>query len=244
MVHYFGKIRRNLLEKNNLAKYLLYAIGEILIVMIGILIALNINKWNENRKISITEIKIIKEMKINLKTDLADVRWNIDFLNKNKNANQIVLKSLKNPDNYSDTLNLYYANISYSLPMFSNNTSAFENLKSIGFNIIKNDSLRMGITELYSNKYNYLLKLEEEYFDNFNSTILQPLVNSNIIPDTVNISAKPINLLELSMNHKFKTAIKTNIYNMNLVMSIYVNIEEEIVTIINQIDSEIKSQTD
>ena len=102
----------------------------------------------------------------------------------------------------------------------------------------------MGITELYSNKYNYLLKLEEEYFDNFNSTILQPLVNSNILSDTVNISAKPINLLELSMNHKFKTAIKTNIYNMNLVMSIYVNIEEEIVTIINQIDSEIKSQTD
>jgi hypothetical protein len=244
MIHYLRKIRRNLLEKNNIAKYLLYAIGEILIVMIGILIALNINNWNENRKISITEIEIIKEMKINLKTDLTDVRWNIDFLNKNKNANQIVLKSLNTPDSYSDTLKSYYANISYSLPMFTNNTSAFENLKSIGFNIIKNDSLRMGITELYSNKYNYLLKLENEYFDNFNTAVLSPQVISNIIPDTLFISAKPINLLELSMNHKFKTAIKMNIDWMNTVMPIYVNIEDEIVTIINQIDSEIKSRTD
>ncbi len=244
MIKFFSIIRHRLITENKFSKYLLYSIGEILIVMIGILIALKINNWNENRKISITEIKIIKEIKINLKTDLEDVKWNIDFLNKNKNANQIVLKSLKNPYNYSDTLNLYYANISYSLPMFTNNTSAFENLKSIGFNIIKNDSLRMGITELYSNKYNYLLKLENEYLDNFNSTVLEPQVISNIIPDTLFISAKPINLLELSMNHKFKTAIKTNIYWMNLVLPIYVNIEEEIVTIINQIDSEIKSLTD
>jgi len=244
MIHFFRKIRRNLLEKNNLTKYLLYAIGEILIVMIGILIALNINNWNENRKINITEIKIIKEMKINLRTDLTDVRWNIDFLNKNKNANHIVLKSLNTPDNYSDTLNLYYANISYSLPMFTNNTSAFENLKSIGFNIIKNDSLRMAITELYSNKYIYLLKLENEYFDNFNAAVLSPQVINNIIADSIWISAKPINLLELSMNHKFKMAIKENIYWMNTVMPIYVNIEDEIVTIINQIDSEIKSRTD
>lgn len=244
MIHLFRNIRRNLLEKNNLTKYFLYAIGEILIVMIGILIAIQINNWNEYRKISITEIKILNEMKVNLKTDLADVRWNIDFLNKNKKANRIVLKSLNTPDNYSDTLNLYYANISYSLPIFTNNTSAFENLKSIGFNIIKNDSLRKRITELYSNKYNYLVKLEDLYYNDFNTNILDPLVISNIPIDTFEISAKPINLSELAMNHKFKTAIKRNIKWILNQKNLYINIEEDIVTIINQIDGEIKSRTD
>lgn len=242
MIHLFRNIRRNLLEKNNLKKYLLYAIGEILIVMIGILIALQINNWNANLNLSRTEIEILKQMKNNLRTDLADVGWNIDYLNTRKNANRIVLKSLKNPDNYSDTLKLYYANIYNALPFFSNNTSAFENLKSIGFNIIKNDSLRIKITELYSNKYNYLLKLEKNYYYNFH-TIVQPLVISNIITDTLNISAKPINLSELSMNHKFKTAIEENIGWMRIVTTVYVNIEEEIATLINQIDSEIKSRT-
>lgn len=244
MIHYFRNIRRNLLEKNNLTKYFLYAIGEILIVMIGILIALKINNWNENQKISITEIEILKEMKNNLRTDLADVEWNIDFLNTKLYASRIVLKSLKNPENYSDTLNLYYANISYALPFFSNNTSAFENLKSIGFTIIKNDSIRMKITELYSNKYNYLLKLQDTYYYNFHSILLQPLVNSNIITDTLDISAKPINLSELSMNHEFNEAIKSNIEWMSRTIPIYVKFKEDIVTLINRIDSEIKSRTD
>ncbi len=244
MIYLFRNIRRNLLEKNNFKKYLIYAIGEILIVMIGILIALTINNWNENRKISITEIAILKEMRINLRTDLEDVQWNIEYLNTKINANRIVLKSLNTPDNYSDTLNLYYANISFSFPIFSNNTSAFENLKSIGFNIIKNDSLRMKITDLYSNIYNYLSELEDNYYDNFHAIVLLPIVISNIITDTLEISAKPINLSELAMNHEFKEMIKANIEWILHQTNLYENIEEEIVTINNQIDSEIKRRTD
>ena len=66
-IKFFSIIRHRLITENKFSKYLLYSIGEILIVIIGILIALNINNWNENRENSITEIKIIKEMKINLK---------------------------------------------------------------------------------------------------------------------------------------------------------------------------------
>ncbi|MFV1451233.1 DUF6090 family protein [Maribacter sp. HS] len=51
------------MEKNNTGKYLKYAIGEIVLVVIGILIALSINNWNENRKQSIEEIAILKAMK-------------------------------------------------------------------------------------------------------------------------------------------------------------------------------------
>jgi hypothetical protein len=49
MINFFRKIRRGLLSENKFSKYLLYAIGEIILVVIGILIALQINNWNENR---------------------------------------------------------------------------------------------------------------------------------------------------------------------------------------------------
>lgn len=50
MIHFFRKIRRNLLANSQFLKYLKYAIGEIILVVLGILIALYINNWNENRK--------------------------------------------------------------------------------------------------------------------------------------------------------------------------------------------------
>ena len=52
MIKFFRHIRKDLMEKNKTGKYLKYAIGEIVLVVIGILIALQINNWNENRKLS------------------------------------------------------------------------------------------------------------------------------------------------------------------------------------------------
>ena len=50
MIKFFRNIRQNLLIENKTGKYLKYAIGEIFLVVIGILIALQINNWNEDRK--------------------------------------------------------------------------------------------------------------------------------------------------------------------------------------------------
>ncbi len=50
MIKFFRKIRQNLLMENKTGQYLKYALGEIILVVIGILIALSINNWNEHRK--------------------------------------------------------------------------------------------------------------------------------------------------------------------------------------------------
>ncbi len=57
MIKFFSKIRQKLLIENRFNKYLLYAIGEIILVVIGILIALQINTWSENKKIKTEEKK-------------------------------------------------------------------------------------------------------------------------------------------------------------------------------------------
>ena len=71
MIKFFRKIRQRLLSENKFSKYLIYAIGEIVLVVIGIIIALQINNWNENRKNKITEAdyycRILDDLELNEK---------------------------------------------------------------------------------------------------------------------------------------------------------------------------------
>ena len=70
MIKFFRKIRYTLMEQNKMSKYLKYAIGEILLVIIGILIAVSINSWNENRKLHIAEQSILKDLKQEMASNL------------------------------------------------------------------------------------------------------------------------------------------------------------------------------
>jgi len=67
MIKFFRKIRQNMIKENKVSKYILYAIGEIVLVVIGILIALSINNANESKKARTQEIKYLK----NLQTDIV-----------------------------------------------------------------------------------------------------------------------------------------------------------------------------
>ena len=87
MIKFFRKIRQNLLSGGETGKvawpvgrYLKYAIGEIVLVVIGILIALSINNWNESRKQSASEKEFITSLKNDLKQDKAFILLIVDIL--------------------------------------------------------------------------------------------------------------------------------------------------------------------
>ena len=69
MIKFFRHIRKSLIEKNQMGKYFKYAIGEILLVVIGILIALQINNWNEKRIQKRNEIVLVKQLLLDAKAD-------------------------------------------------------------------------------------------------------------------------------------------------------------------------------
>lgn len=75
MIKFFRKIRYDLMKQNKNSKYLKYAIGEIILVVIGILIALQINNWNESRK----EKEIENRYITNMLSDLKDQNASIDI---------------------------------------------------------------------------------------------------------------------------------------------------------------------
>ena len=62
MIKFFRKIRQKLLSENKFRNYLIYALGEILLVMVGILLALQVNNWNENRKTNEQESELLKSL--------------------------------------------------------------------------------------------------------------------------------------------------------------------------------------
>ena len=85
MIKIFRHIRQRLLGENKFSKYLLYAIGEIILVVIGILIALSINNWNERTKLKIEEQKLISSL-------IKEIESNIDKLKISINTNQTIIK--------------------------------------------------------------------------------------------------------------------------------------------------------
>jgi len=73
MIKFFRKIRQRLLTENKFSKYLIYAIGEIVLVVIGILIALQINNWNELRKTHIQDMEFLNNLKVELTVDISSL---------------------------------------------------------------------------------------------------------------------------------------------------------------------------
>jgi hypothetical protein len=88
MLKFFRKFRQKLLSENKISKYLLYAIGEIVLVVIGILIALQINNWNEQKKIQNDSVefmgRLLVEIKINIQQTENEIQQEADQVNSTK----------------------------------------------------------------------------------------------------------------------------------------------------------------
>jgi hypothetical protein len=149
MIKFFRNIRQNLLYEGKTSKYLKYAIGEIVLVVFGILIALQINNWNEQRKERAVEVNFLK----NLRADLVSEIDNNQFFSKyrfEKAAASGALLNGKEPNTiedvqvYTDT----YESV-FVWQIFVPNNNTFKELLSSGnLSFIKNDSIKNGLLEL------------------------------------------------------------------------------------------------
>lgn len=141
--------------KNKTGRYLKYAIGEIILVMIGILLALQVNNWNEQRKRVRVEIHTLVDIKSDIQENIQNLEVGLVLLKKN---NKEALKALyyyeqKTP--YSDTIqNVFNDFFVFWDPDFT--YAAFENLKNQGVNLISNERLRKSLVKLHEVEMNIL----------------------------------------------------------------------------------------
>lgn len=148
MIKFFRKIRQQLLSENKFSKYLIYGIGEIILVVIGILIALQLNNLNERTKSEAKEIEILYDLKASLEADLISYNRVLDSGERTKSSMEIILAHLETDLPYSDSLKFHFARTTGTW-MARANVSVFESLKSEGLTLISNKELRKELVEFY-----------------------------------------------------------------------------------------------
>jgi len=155
------------MEKNKTGKYFKYAIGEIILVVIGILIALQINNWNEKSKLKNEEIKLLKEIRSALISDKEDSSSNISEHSSAAKSCSILINHISNKLPYNDSLDFHFAN-ALNTTRFVHTSSPYETLKIKGPDLIENDSLRLMLGEYYDKWIGYQFDLQKSSLESFN----------------------------------------------------------------------------
>ena len=149
MIPLFRKFRKKMADDNRPVKYARYAIGEILLVVVGILIAVQVNTWNEERKERQVELKYFYNLKNDLLADLQLLDVMIDLSSSKVKA----AKSIKIKANGDATGSLYdFSNDMKTLIFvgeFIPNDNTYQEMKSSGnFSTIDNDDLKLKLMNL------------------------------------------------------------------------------------------------
>jgi hypothetical protein len=168
-------------------KYLLYALGEILLVVIGILIALQINNWNEYRKNRIKEVGILEEL-------LEDIKVNKQDLANDRNAEQTFVNNTKRVLEHFIQKRPTYDSLSHHIRLTSNSLQfsprmvGYEELNAAGVDIIENEDLRQLIIRTFGHYTDLMVKQGREFEKFDNPTIdLTPHIVKYVAVDTSEI---------------------------------------------------------
>ncbi|MBI1191879.1 MAG: hypothetical protein GC205_01705 [Bacteroidetes bacterium] len=203
MIKFFRRIRQGLLYQGRTGKYLTYAVGEIILVVIGILIALQINNWNEKRKQGKQELAYLGRLLIENEQDLVTFQQSIQDLTKgNKTIEEMA--TVLNHKNYSDSVVLEkvekYLIYGCHYPFFNPSTSTFDDLSSTGnMGVINDVDLRDVIVKHYAN-YDYIkanfqvnadwaLPIDAPFYVDFSVLKFEPSTSFIFKTDSENLSA-------------------------------------------------------
>ncbi|WP_179345516.1 DUF6090 family protein [Winogradskyella ursingii] len=224
MIKFFRHIRQRLVKESRTSKYLLYAIGEIVLVVIGILIALQINNWNEERKDNAFEKEILSQIRANLIQDRENLNDIKTWHQRAFDASQkLVDDSLRNKN--FDSVPYWLGEVVH-FSRFQSLTNSYEALKSAGLQTVKDKELRKNLGVYYDGKVNHVSKALGDIEYAFNNQWL-PLMEAH----ATNFEFKEILEVE-DMQHFFS---ETNAWR--LLMLNRDNIRASIRNLENTIDS-------
>jgi len=169
MIKLFRHLRKNQITENQTIRkntnYFKYAVGEIGLVVIGILIAMQVNNWNENRKIRIWEDKFLNDLKRDLQSDKQQLDDVIEFQTKKGTALEEIMVLIKNDNEISKPkIDALFSFVQSSNKTFFPTVGVYETALASGkTESIQNDELKYDIMNLYAHYYKRLVYNGEIY---------------------------------------------------------------------------------
>ena len=209
MIKFFRNIRRRLLTENKFTKYLVYAIGEIILVVIGILIALQINNWNEEQNKDQRSSYVYQALINNIQMNIEDLKNNLRIDSSARSSISYVLNLLEEKPPYDETTMPQHFGRMSMYSNFFDHRSAYENLKSIGFDFIRNDSLRNEITNYYDVTCDYLLRIQNGVFNVHEDMFVKPFMMEHFDYSSFFNPAYPRNYNNLINHPNLKSILAT-----------------------------------
>lgn len=231
MIKFFGKIRQRLLTENKFSRYLIYAIGEIVLVVIGILIALSINNWNETEKNKIIEHNYLIEMLEDFEKNHQKSQEIIFGIEESLPTLIGLLEQsvLEKPTISIDSINIAFSRIN-NMPTYSSTDRVYNNLIGSGdLKLLNDSSLKTILSKYYESLY--ILNLvqtthESELVESFQPYIIEYLDFQAVNPRRVDdfklpSSVENSKILQVLGDRKFrniitlKWTILTDLLNQN-----------------------------
>jgi hypothetical protein len=237
MLRILRRIKLGKATGENSSTFWRFALGEFILVFLGILIALQVDNWNQDRKEQKLERVLLSEMRSNLKGDLEDLEFNINYQKERLYSNQVVLDFLNSELPWHDSLGIHFARL-IGAGLFDSNPSAYESLKTIGIDLIRNDSLRQNITGVYTVVYHHVKANEKMLFDLIFDKLYTAL-NENLRTVSLREIAVPVNLDELKQNNSFKENLNMSLFIYSLTLRSFERGSESIRTLITDIEEEL-----
>jgi hypothetical protein len=214
MIKFFRKIRYDLMEKNKTGKYFKYAIGEIILVVIGILIALNINNWNENRKLKKAKTEYYIQLVEELNLDIKESEPHLKKIEQSISGYDTYLTIFETPNMPLDSI---YLNIKKVDPIFAPtrfNTKTIEVLKSTGDIKLMPKTIRNLLIRLENQHNLYYDENDTNYGLYLNTTIEAYLINAFSLQNML------INQEQLSNALNIKTNFADQIAKLHMSLSL------------------------
>ncbi|WP_019669908.1 DUF6090 family protein [Eudoraea adriatica] len=253
MINFFRKIRKKLADDSQFFKYARYAIGEILLVTVGILLALQVNNWNEKRKTSKLEMETLRNLKQEIKSNEKLIAEFIKQYDVDKKS-VIVLYGLFDEDIHTvtqDSLNQLMLNSFLSLNLHLNQSVYNEVISSGRLSIIQNKELSKMLSEWGSTieqaksreewaeqfSREYVFPFTLDYFTWKNVDKLDPIMQSFSTSDSKLAVDNRLILKSL----RFENLIANWIYNLEIIKDMYVKVSEKASIIVDTIDRELKT---
>jgi hypothetical protein len=223
---------------------------EVIVVIMGILIAYNLEQWSDARNNKKREIAILKEFKAALGADLKEIQGNIREHENSILSSRIVLKVIKDNLPYHDSLDACFA-YTHAFTTFSGRVGPIEQLKNTDLEIVSNDSLRLNIISMYDEAFPRLRSVElvilRDYeqlrdFDRlyFEAYDIERVSTNKSVPSPFWGLMSPILFTELKTNPEYSAHLRVRISNqMGLLRGTYKPIENSLSYLLDQIDREI-----